>query len=186
VPQDGTTLALGLGELIRIFTEPESPKRRQLRNCGDGLNQLPVSQRERLLRVSASAPSAAKGGATQSSAELQVAAAAAQRAEVAAHRVELRAVQRSRNKELENATNWQPMCTSLQKAQMRAQSLAAALQKIGSRARIAKVISPARSPAKKQGGASVSTSTRRKTPMKRRTAMRVCMRKAPVRKGATT
>lgn len=109
VPQDGSTLALGLGSRARVISEPESPKRRKVRNCGDGLAFIPVAQRERLLRAS----------------ELSEvgAASAPGRAAWAAHRADLRCVQRSRKAELENSTNWQPMADSLEKAKQRADKL---------------------------------------------------------------
>jgi len=113
VPQDGSNLALGLGELKRVFSEPESPKRRKSRNCGDGLFQLPVAQRERILRTSEKAEVVSAPG----------------KPEWVAHRAELRCIQRSRATELENALNWQPMPCSLLKAQVRARKLASSMLK---------------------------------------------------------
>lgn len=113
VPQDGTNLALGLGELKRVVSEPESPKRRKPRNCGDGLFQLPVSQRERILRTSEKAEVVSAPG----------------KSEWVAHRADLRCIQRSRAIELENALNWQPMPGSLLKAQVRARKLASSVHK---------------------------------------------------------
>merc|ERR1712070_912733 len=104
----GSTLALGLGELVRVVKENESPKRRKPRNCGDGLEFLPPAQRERILR-------AAEGVESKSA--------------LTAHRAELRCVQKSRAAELENTSNWQPMTTSLEKAHLRATKLATMLQK---------------------------------------------------------
>lgn len=109
VPQDGSTLALGLGDRTRVISEPESPKRRKVRNCGDGLAFLTVAQRERLLRASALSEVGA--------------ASAPGRAAWVAHRADLRCVQRSRQAELETVTNWQPMPDSLEKAKQRADKL---------------------------------------------------------------
>merc|ERR1711924_31731 len=122
VPQDGTTLALGLGDLVRVVSEPESPKRKKIRNCGDGLSFLPVAQRERMLK--ASEPPGRR----------------LSRSVYLAHRQELKCVQQSRAASLENVTNWQPMSTSLEKAQVRAEALAARLQKKSKGARAMKKV----------------------------------------------
>lgn len=116
VPQDGSNLALGLGELVRTVSEPESQKRCKPRNCGEGLTFLPVGQRERLLRACEKAQ-----------------ANLVPRAIWTTHRTELRGVQKSRAAELEVSTNWQPMLGSAKKAHTRAVKLAATLQKTPAR-----------------------------------------------------
>lgn len=146
VPQDGSTLALGLGKLMRTTTEAESPKRRKAsRNCGEDLDFMPVAQRERLLKASEAAQ-IQMGGSS---------ASVPSKAEWKAHREELRDLQKSRALELENAINWQPMPDSEQKASLRAQKLALSL------GRGKAVSSTASPPRKSRGKAPVSVSPMR-------------------------
>mmetsp|Transcript_106951 Transcript_106951/g.168875 ORF Transcript_106951/g.168875 Transcript_106951/m.168875 type:complete len:286 (+) Transcript_106951:43-900(+) len=108
VPQDGSNLAIGLGELLRTTSHPLCPKKKASNNCIEGPSFITVAQRKRLLAASEARCSAK---------------------ELAAHRAELDEVQRSRALVNMDSCNFRPMTSSLPKAQERAMKLYQMLQK---------------------------------------------------------